>query len=144
VTLRVVGHDAFEAGKLPVHCRSWSLEEQDSALLQCHIGLCPMPNQTWTQGKCPYKVLQYMANAMPWVGSSVGENLVTAGKDDGQTNRGLCAGSTEEWLGQLTRLLDDEGLRQRLGNNGRRYVEQYHSRPNICDMIAANLREIVG
>ena len=27
----------------------------------------------WSAGKCPYKVLQYMASGMPWIGTPVGD-----------------------------------------------------------------------
>jgi polysaccharide biosynthesis protein PslH len=38
----------------------------------------------------------------------------------------LSASTPEEWVGAVTRLLDDEGLRQRLSSAGRRYVEENH------------------
>src|SRR5690606_13466323 len=75
VMLRVVGHEPVEFGPLKVDFRKWSPQEQEAALRQCHVGLCPMPDTVWTRGKCPYKVLQYMAYGMPWVGSAVGENI---------------------------------------------------------------------
>jgi len=75
VRLRLVGHEPIAFGGIEVDFRPWSPGEQDLALRECDIGLCPMPDTPWTRGKCPYKVLQYMAHAMPWVGSAVGENL---------------------------------------------------------------------
>ncbi len=76
--LRLVGHEPFAAGDLKVDFRRWSPQEQELALNECDIGLCPMPDTPWSRGKCPYKVLQYMAASMAWVGSAVGENLVCA------------------------------------------------------------------
>ena len=155
--LRVVGHEEFAAGPLNVDFRRWSPAEQELALGECDIGLCPMPDTPWTRGKCPYKVLQYMAAGMAWVGSAVGENLVSAGENRGQTPisqtksvsvpdfpRGLCAASDEQWVQALTRLIDDAALRRSMGASGLVYVRRIHEREMLADRLAEILRGVVG
>jgi glycosyltransferase involved in cell wall biosynthesis len=39
---------------------------------------------------------------------------------------GLFYANREEFVAALTRLLQDDALRTKLGENGRRYVRQYH------------------
>lgn len=140
--LRVVSDDPFELDRLTVDRRAWSPEQEQAALRECHIGLCPMPDTPWTRGKCPYKVLLYMAHGMPWVGSPVGENRVTAGSDDDP--RGLLAATPDAWVERLTTLLDDVALRSRLGERGRVYVEQHHDRSVLVEQLATIWRDIVG
>jgi glycosyltransferase involved in cell wall biosynthesis len=142
--LRVVGHEEFAAGPLKVDFRRWSPGEQDQALGECDIGLCPMPDTPWTRGKCPYKVLQYMAASMAWVGSAVGENLVSAGAEDAPDPRGLCAASEEQWVSALTRLIDDAALRRSMGASGLVYVRRVHEREMLADRLAEILRSVVG
>jgi glycosyltransferase involved in cell wall biosynthesis len=142
--LRVVGHEEFAAGPLNVDFRRWSPQEQDRALGECDIGLCPMPDTPWTRGKCPYKVLQYMAAGMAWVGSAVGENLVSAGAPYGSDPRGLCAATDEQWVRALTRLIDDATLRRNMGASGLVYVRRVHEREMLADRLAEILRGIVG
>jgi glycosyltransferase involved in cell wall biosynthesis len=142
--LRVVGHEEFAAGPLNVDFRRWSPAQQELALAQCDIGLCPMPDTPWTRGKCPYKVLQYMAAGMAWVGSAVGENLVSAGAADGPDPRGLCAAGDEQWVSALTRLIDDAALRRSMGDSGLVYVRRIHEREMLADQLAEILRGVVG
>jgi len=141
--LRVVGSQPLEVDGLHVDYRPWSPQEQDLALGQCHIGLCPIPDTPWTQGKCPYKVLQYMAHSMAWVGSPVGENLIAAGPA-GPEARGLCAAGHPQWVEAMERLIDDADLRRRMGQAGRAYVQARHSRDAIADRLAATFRQIVS
>jgi glycosyltransferase involved in cell wall biosynthesis len=143
IVLRVVGPAALTAGHLAVDYRPWSPPEQDSALRECDIGLCPMPDTRWTRGKSPYKVLQYMASGMAWVGSAVGENIAMAGPP-GPEARGLCAGADDEWIDALTSLVDDAALRARLGANGRAYVQQHHSRAHLSATLAEIFRRVAG
>lgn len=155
VTLRLVAHESMTFGSIRVDFRPWSPQEQNAALRQCHLGLCPMPDTPWTRGKCPYKVLQYMAYGMPWVGSAVGENLVTcgiapgraaagAGHDWGGGTRGLCAATTEQWLNALRRLIDDHHLRRRMGQAGRIYVEREHNRSTLTKRLALVMRQVIN
>jgi glycosyltransferase involved in cell wall biosynthesis len=126
-----------------VDYRPWSPQEQDLALRECDVGLCPMPRTRWTAGKSPYKVLQYMAHAMPWVGSAVGDNLVLAGADAPEA-RGVCVASPEQWVEALIRLADDGALRERLGAKGRAYVQQHHSRESVASLLAETLRRVAS
>ncbi len=142
--LRVVGHEEFTADPLNVDFRRWSPREQELALGECDIGLCPMPDTPWTRGKCPYKVLQYMAAGMAWVGSAVGENLVSAGAENDPDPRGLCAGTDEQWVRALTRLIDDAALRRAMGASGLQYVRRVHEREMLTDRLAEILRGVVG
>jgi len=144
VRLRLVAHEPMTFGSLPVDFRSWSRDEQAAAMRECDIGLCPMPDTIWTRGKCPYKVLQYMAHAMAWVGSAVGENLRTAGEGTSDQPRGLCASNDSQWLAAIGRLIDDGPLRRRIGSSGRAYVEHEHNRPVVADRLAQTWRQITA
>src|SRR5690606_9907218 len=113
---------------LQVDFRQWSHAEQDTALSECHVGLCPMPDSLWTRGKCPYKVLQYMAAGMPWVGAGVGENLITAGDAKRGDARGLCANDTSDWVAAVESIISDPQFAARMGTAGHDYVQRHHSR----------------
>jgi glycosyltransferase involved in cell wall biosynthesis len=146
--LRLVGHYPLTFGSLPVDYRPWSPQEQDSALRECHIGLCPMPDTPWTRGKCPYKVLQYMAYGMPWVGTAIGENVIAAGGDGSEHGeagpRGLCVESLDEWVAAIRSLADDPDRRRRMGEAGRAYVPRVHDRRTLADRLEDVWRRIAG
>ncbi len=138
IRLRLVAHRPMEFGRLPVEFVQWSPETQERALLEANIGLCPMPDTPWTRGKCPYKVLQYMAYGMPWVGSAVGENLASAGEPGTSNQTGYCASNVEEWV-QAIAVLADDPQREQLGVNGREYIARHHERKSVAQQIAVAL-----
>lgn len=142
--LRLVAHQPMTFGKLKVDFRPWSHDEQNLALAQCHVGLCPMPDSLWTRGKCPYKVLQYMAAAMPWVGAAVGENLITAGDAATHTARGLCASDNDAWVRTIESIITDEAKAHAMGAAGYQYVLQHHSREALTTQLAAFFRRLAG
>lgn len=142
--LKLVAHYPMEFGSLPVDYVRWSPDEQAKALANSDIGLCPMPDTPWAAGKCPYKVIQYMASGMPWVGSAVGENVAVAGDPADPGRRGLCADSDQAWGQALLDLADDPGLRIRLGEKGVRYVAEHHDREKLADQIAGVLYRVHG
>jgi sugar transferase (PEP-CTERM/EpsH1 system associated) len=80
------------------------------------------------------KVLEAMACGLPVVSSpqAVSALSVTPGHDL------VVANNPEEFADAVVRLLDDPGLRSRLGQAGRQYVEQDH----LWVRIAAQLEEV--
>jgi glycosyltransferase involved in cell wall biosynthesis len=145
IKLRLVAHAPMKFGALAVDFRPWSHEQQELALLECDIGLCPMPDTVWTRGKCPFKVLQYMAYGLPWVGSAVGENLVTSGASEGaEQARGVCAPATVgAWVRAIEALADDAPGRALMGRRGRAYVEATHDRAALVMRIESLWRGVI-
>ncbi len=101
----------------------WSLETEIRALAEIDIGIMPLPDDAWAQGKCGFKALQYMALEKAAVVSPVGVNktIVTEGID------GLFANTPEQWHAALEQLIQHPALRQRLGQSGRQRVQQAYS-----------------
>ncbi|MCG3178417.1 MAG: hypothetical protein BIFFINMI_00744 [Phycisphaerae bacterium] len=143
-TLRLVAHAPADPRFAPlrVDWRRWSPQEQAAALAECDVGLCPMPDTPWTRGKCPFKVLQYMAHGLPWVGSPVGENLRYAGPGD--QPRGLLADDPAQWLAAIGRLADDAEAARAMGRRGRQYVLAHHDRAVLADRLADLFRAAAG
>ena len=142
VRLRLIAHRPMAFGNLPVDFRPWSRQDEQAALEQCHVGLCPMPDTIWTCGKCPYKVLQYMAWGMPWVGSAVGQNVTAAGGTDIDRANGLCATIHEQWLAALSRLANEPALRAAMGRRGRAFIQQSHDRGPLTDRLSQLWRDL--
>ncbi len=141
ISLRIVSHEPLKFNQLKMDFRKWSFEEERRALNQCHIGLCPMPDTTWTEGKSPYKILQYMAYGIPWVGSSVGENRIMAG-GKGEPARGLLAERPDQWVAAIRHLAGDNLLRRKMGRAGRKFTELHHERTFLASRLADILQDL--
>ena len=94
----------------------------------------PLHPGPFEEGKCGYKLVQYMACGLPVIASPVGVNSRIV--EPGIT--GFLASSTEEWVKALVTLSKDASLRNEMGKAGRKKVEREY---NL--QFAARLLEIL-
>ena len=101
----------------------WNKSTEANDLGTIDIGIMPLPDNEWTNGKCGFKALQYMAMEIPSVVSPVGVNTKIV--EDGVT--GFYASTHAEWISVLERLINNAELRNRVGKNGRTNVVNHYS-----------------
>jgi len=124
---------------IPTETIVWSRESEAAALLGLDIGVMPLDDSPFSQGKCGLKILMYQAAGLPVVCSPVGANRDLV--EDGRT--GLFAVTADDWVDRLGRLLDDPSLARALGERGRaRVLERYESGAigsRLADLVAGAL-----
>lgn len=103
-------------------CR-WNKETEVHDLCELDIGIMPLPDDEWSKGKCGFKGLQYMSLEIPAVMSAVGVNTEIISDEV----NGFLVRNEIEWIEKLSRLIDSEELRIRLGKSGRKTVEERFS-----------------
>jgi len=118
--------------------RSWRESNEVADIQGMTVGLMPLEDSPWAWGKCSFKMLQYMACAVPAVASPVGMNKQVAA-----LGGALLATSEAEWVDALRTLLTDEPLRHRLGAQGRATVEAHYSTPVIAGQLAKIYRSYI-
>ncbi|MBL0356218.1 MAG: glycosyltransferase family 4 protein [Chitinophagaceae bacterium] len=101
----------------------WSSENEVTELASCQIGLMPLTKDEWSEGKCGFKLIQYLALEIPSVSSPVGVNKKII---DNEVNGFLCD-SDEEWYAAIEKLLLDAELRIRMGKAGRQKIVKEYS-----------------
>ena len=101
----------------------WNLQEELTFFAHFDIGVMPLQDSAFARGKCAFKLIQYMAAGLPVVASPVGANCEVV--QDGIN--GYLAETDEDWTSRLRKLIDDAGLRVRMGANGRTVVRQSYS-----------------
>lgn len=118
--------------------RRWSPDSEVEDTRALDVGLYPLDDTPWNRGKCGFKAIQYLACGVPAVASPVGviPSIVVAGRT------GFCAGSREEWIRHLERLLTDPGLRRALGRQGRRHVEEGFSVRAAAEPLARAIQGV--
>jgi glycosyltransferase involved in cell wall biosynthesis len=121
--IRVIGDSGFQIPGIEIDARPWVLDTEVADLLAIDIGLYPLRGVEWDLGKSGLKALQYMGLGIPAVLTPFGANLeiVVHGEN------GFFADTAEEWIEMVTRLIQDVGLRERIGRAGRRTVEERYS-----------------
>ena len=101
----------------------WSKETEIVDLMKIDIGIMPLSDDAWSQGKCGFKLLQYLSLEKPTLASPIGVN--TSIIDDG-VNGYLCQ-TNQDWMTYLELLLNDATQRTRLGQSGRKKVVEEFS-----------------
>ena len=111
----------------------WAEENEVEQLAGCHIGLMPLTQDEWSEGKCAFKLIQYLALEIPAVSSPVGVNKIII--EEGIN--GFFANSDEEWYQAIEKLMLDTQLRKRLGKAGRvKIVEQFSVQSNEQNFVS--------
>lgn len=135
--LLVLSNRPYESELLPadrIRYIPWTPENEAVTLHQMSVGIMPLPDDPWTRGKCSFKMLQYMASALPVVASPVGMNKQVFEKGD----CGFCAISQQQWVEALEALYTDSALAEKKANAGRAIIEEHYT----ADCVAAQWAEI--
>jgi glycosyltransferase involved in cell wall biosynthesis len=102
VRLIVIGGKAPVITNVDVIELDWNENTELELINSFDVGVMPLPDDEWTRGKCAFKLIQYMACAVPVVASPVGANV-----DVVNDECGLFATTQQEWIEAL-RLLREE------------------------------------
>jgi glycosyltransferase involved in cell wall biosynthesis len=129
--LKVIGAPKYNLDKVNLNAIPWKSATEVEDLLEMDIGIMPMPDDLWSQGKCGLKALQYMALGIPTICSPIGVNRKII--KDGAN--GFLAADKDEWIEKLKRLMDSVELRRKLGREGRKTVEQEYSAKVIAPQV---------
>lgn len=120
--------------------RPWSEAAEVGAVQEMDVGLMPLPENPWTLGKCSFKMLQYMACAVPAVVSPVGMNAEVLALGE----VGLGARSPDEWYEALELLYQDRDLARRYGLLGRGVAKRHFDRGIVSRQLAELFRDLAG
>ncbi|MHB8109979.1 MAG: glycosyltransferase family 4 protein [Syntrophorhabdaceae bacterium] len=116
--LSIVCDTFIDCREMSIIKKAWSQETEIADLRDMDIGLMPLMNDLWSEGKCGLKILQYFGVAVPAVCTPVGVNKDVV--KDGIT--GFYANSPDEWVEKLSILIENPGLRRQMGERGREIV----------------------
>lgn len=128
---------AIYSGKQPtMSCpfvfQSFEPGREEAFVQSLDIGLLPLMMDEFTLGKSPIKALQYLAGAVPVVGTVAGATAEILSDVNS-----LAIATDNDWIPALKRLINDAQLRRTMGGAGRRFVEQHHDRDQIVKRLEA-------
>ena len=123
VYFKVIGDASFENKDLNIKGVKWTRETEIRELEEIDIGIMPLPNDEWSKGKCGLKGLVYMSMEIPSVLAAVGVNKEIIIEHE----NGLLGDTDDNWIERLSLLIDNQELRQKLGQAGRKTIESKYS-----------------
>jgi glycosyltransferase involved in cell wall biosynthesis len=92
----------------------------------------PLIDDEWAQGKCAFKLIQYMACGIPVIASHVGANA-----DVVTPECGFLARTSSDWERAFEELYDHPEIRYAMGRAGRARVEKHYSLANNAQILAS-------
>lgn len=114
----------FQSPYYSFHSIDWlGTEELAQTIQTFDIGVMPLIASAEAQSKCGFKALAYMASGVATIVSPIGVNATIV--QDGIN--GLWATNEEDWIQKLSLLLINQELRNRLGQEGRKTIENHYS-----------------
>ena len=140
VRVSVIGDEGFRLEGLALDARAWRLDSEVADLREFDVGVYPLPNEEWVLGKSGLKALQYMALGIPPVVERVGVNSEIV--SDGEN--GFLVNGPEQWSERLRLLVLDPLLRERMGREARRTIEERYSVRANASLYRAVLEEAAG
>ncbi len=127
----------FLPPEIPLRFTPWSQEAEAQALGRADVGLYPLDDDSWSQGKCAYKLHRYMQFGLPSIASPHG-----AGREIlAPPEAGLVAETPEEWEAAVRQLIRDPKLRRRMGRRARALALARHALPERTRTLEHILRE---
>ena len=101
----------------------WNESTEVEDLLKINIGLMPLDPDPWCEGKCGFKLIQYLSLGIPAVASPVGVNrdIIEQGIN------GFLCNTNDEWIQALSFLIENPAVRATMGKAGREKIEREFS-----------------
>jgi glycosyltransferase involved in cell wall biosynthesis len=136
----VVGGRRPDLSPLSYEVYSFTEENDVHEMWNADVGIMPLEDTPWERGKCGHKLIKYMACGLPVVATPVGVNTEIVSHEV----HGFLARTTDEWVASLERLRQDPPLRERLGKEGRRRVEEKYCTKVTAPRLLRILEEKAG
>ncbi len=123
VSFKIIGDKNYYSRELEVQGLPWNASSEVKDLSEFDVGIMPLPDTEWAKGKCGLKGLQYMALGIPTLMSPVGVNsrIIAHGVN------GFLPKSKEDWVRDLSILIENPAERERIGEEGRQTVLENYS-----------------
>ena len=137
VRLSVIGGIAPDIAGVDVVNIEWSEATEVEEMRSFDVGIMPLPDNPWTRGKCAFKLIQYMACAIPVIASPVGAN-----RDVVTEECGILADGDEAWLNAFRFIRDNPEAADAMGDAGRLRVEGRFSLQSQLPIVEQVLRSI--
>jgi len=114
-------------------------EELIEEIKRFDVGVMPLTDNAWTRGKCGYKTLLYMACGVPSIASPVGVNrdIIDHGVN------GFLATTAGEWATAIEFLITHPAECARIGEAGRKTIEQRFSQTMCEEQLHSAFRAIL-
>lgn len=121
--LLIIGaNKQYKVNDLRIEYALWSESTEVEIINSIDIGIMPLNDTPWEQGKCAYKLIQYMGCSKPVIASAIGANNSVV-----DSSCGFLCTTLSDWRNSVVKLISDIAVRKLMGLNGRKKIENYYN-----------------
>jgi glycosyltransferase involved in cell wall biosynthesis len=123
--LNLIGFDKNISSKLAnlnVNFINWDAKTEIEEINKFDVGIMPLENTPFNQGKCGFKLVQYMACSLPTISSPLEANIKI-----NRNKKNLHAVSTEDWISAFEKVHDNRAYFIKVGQENYSDFEKYYS-----------------
>lgn len=136
IVLVTIGASEIVDCPVSVESHEWSIDNECEILSSIHIGVMPLPDAPWENGKCGYKLIQYMASGRPVIASAVGVNTDIVNDDVG-----FIARESSDWVESIMYFSKNTNMIKVMGDKARTLVEEKYNTLLIAPKIESILSD---
>jgi len=140
----LMGGNDFKMDGVDWKLQDWSLDGELEALARFDIGLMPLPDEDWAKGKSGGKARTYMAAGIVPVVAAIGYNTQLIRNNE----TGYLCSTPEHWQSNISKLISDPELRQKIANTAREEVNTRFAptkmAKNMVDLFEQVLTDVRG
>jgi hypothetical protein len=125
VLFKLMGFDKSIESQLNssnVEFYDWSENQELAFLNAIDLGIMPLANISFNQGKCGFKLIQYMAMGKPTISSPLEANVKI-----NRNNDNMFATSNQEWYECINNFISNTNFYKEVGMKNREIIKQYYS-----------------
>ena len=138
--ITIVGGDPAHAYAFTAQTIPWSLATETRYLSECDIGLMPLPDEPWSQGKCGGKARTYMASGVVPVVSAIGYNCYLIDEPE----RGFLCTTPQDWVRAITHLSQHPEAVARIREVNFAYVAEHFDRQRIARQLEDCILQVIA
>lgn len=101
----------------------WCADTEQDDLLKMDVGIMPLRADAWSEGKCGFKLIQYLSSGIPAIADPIGVNKDIV--EDGVN--GFICNDKAQWKHSIQLLMGNLELRKSFGEKGREKIVQEYS-----------------
>ncbi len=128
ITLALIGFDNLLKEKLNgLHfiLHDWSADTEVKLLSSFHVGIMPLNNDVFNNGKCGFKLIQYMACGLPTISTPLEANVKI-----NRSGNNHHASTEQEWYACFEKVFAKRSFYKNVGEENKRIVQDYYSIEN--------------
>jgi glycosyltransferase involved in cell wall biosynthesis len=111
--LNLIGFDKNEESKLAhlnANFINWDSKTEIDEINKFDVGIMPLDNTPFNQGKCGFKLVQYMGCSLPTIATPLEANVKI-----NRNKKNLHAAATEDWVSAFEKVYHNQGYFREVG-----------------------------